>query len=221
MRTARTTGDKGLDREIDALWAAISQLQPAPTQSTSTPSPVASPGLSLSSEAPEDVAAAAAAGDGFLAADAGHVHKLGIVTTKGDLLVYGTAPDRLGVGTDGYVLAADAAQALGLVWAAIWAAARVNGSNLTLTASRSTGQAIVVDDSTGRTVTLPDPAVQKAPVWIRALTGDGHTLARYGSENIDGAGADLTMGASTAGQTREIVLVAISGNWYSLHKAVN
>ena len=40
------------------------------------------------------------------------------LTTKGDLLVYGSALSRLGVGTNGQVLTADSAQALGVKWAA-------------------------------------------------------------------------------------------------------
>lgn len=39
------------------------------------------------------------------------------LTTKGDLLVYGSALARLGVGTNGQVLTADSAQALGVKWA--------------------------------------------------------------------------------------------------------
>lgn len=39
------------------------------------------------------------------------------LTTKGDLYVYGSADARLPVGTDGQVLTADAAQALGVKWA--------------------------------------------------------------------------------------------------------
>lgn len=39
------------------------------------------------------------------------------LTTKGDLLVYTTDLDRLGVGTDGQVLTADAASAAGVKWA--------------------------------------------------------------------------------------------------------
>ena len=40
------------------------------------------------------------------------------LTTKGDLLGYDIAPDRVPVGTDGYVLTADSTQALGVKWAA-------------------------------------------------------------------------------------------------------
>jgi len=39
-------------------------------------------------------------------------------TTKGDLATYSTVPDRLPVGTNGYVLVADSTQSTGLKWAA-------------------------------------------------------------------------------------------------------
>jgi hypothetical protein len=42
---------------------------------------------------------------------------------KGDLLVIGASPSRLAVGTDGHVLTADSAQALGVKWAAAASAA--------------------------------------------------------------------------------------------------
>ena len=38
------------------------------------------------------------------------------VTTKGDLQTFSTVPARLGVGTDGYILTADSAEATGLKW---------------------------------------------------------------------------------------------------------
>ncbi len=43
--------------------------------------------------------------------------KLGILTTKGDVLGYGTTPARIPVGTNGQVLTADSAQANGVKWA--------------------------------------------------------------------------------------------------------
>lgn len=47
----------------------------------------------------------------------------GLVTTKGDLLVFGSALSRLGVGSDAQVLTADSAQSLGVKWAAASAGA--------------------------------------------------------------------------------------------------
>ena len=41
------------------------------------------------------------------------------LTTKGDIFIYSTGNDRLGVGADGSVLVADSAQAKGLRWAAV------------------------------------------------------------------------------------------------------
>lgn len=41
------------------------------------------------------------------------------LTTKGDLLGYSTAPVRVAVGTNGYVLTADSAEATGVKWAAL------------------------------------------------------------------------------------------------------
>lgn len=40
------------------------------------------------------------------------------LTTKGDIMVYGSGTTRLAVGTDGYVLAADSGEATGLKWVA-------------------------------------------------------------------------------------------------------
>lgn len=48
--------------------------------------------------------------------------KLGVNTTKGDLLGFDTVSNRIPVGTDGQVLTADSAQALGLKWATAAAA---------------------------------------------------------------------------------------------------
>lgn len=42
------------------------------------------------------------------------------LTTKGDLYTYSTVDDRLGVGADGYLLAADSTEATGLKWTTGW-----------------------------------------------------------------------------------------------------
>jgi len=41
------------------------------------------------------------------------------LTTKGDVLTYSTAPQRIAVGTDNYVLTADSSTATGLKWATV------------------------------------------------------------------------------------------------------
>jgi hypothetical protein len=45
--------------------------------------------------------------------------RLGITTTKGDLIVRSTKNDRLAVGVNGEVLTADSTQASGVKWAAV------------------------------------------------------------------------------------------------------
>ncbi|MCC7147139.1 MAG: hypothetical protein IT443_11895 [Phycisphaeraceae bacterium] len=45
--------------------------------------------------------------------------QLGILTTKGDLIGFSTVPLRVGIGTDGQVLTADAASSPGLKWATL------------------------------------------------------------------------------------------------------
>lgn len=65
---------------------------------------------------PVDVAASESDGTATSAARSDHQHKMGILTTKGDLLVYESAPARLGVGADGSILTADAASTPGFKW---------------------------------------------------------------------------------------------------------
>lgn len=51
------------------------------------------------------------------------------LTTKGDLLGYGTAPARLAVGSDTQVLTADSTQTLGIKWAAAAGGSLTSGNN--------------------------------------------------------------------------------------------
>lgn len=66
---------------------------------------------------PADVAATAAPGTSLVFSHRDHVHKLNILTTKGDILVYSSgAPARLAVGTNGQRLVADSTATPGLKW---------------------------------------------------------------------------------------------------------
>lgn len=73
---------------------------------------------------PADVGAAASEGSSTTPAREDHVHKIGVVTTKGDLLVFGTTPARLPVGANGEPLVADSSQTLGLRYISPWKGAR-------------------------------------------------------------------------------------------------
>jgi hypothetical protein len=53
-----------------------------------------------------------------IANDAVDKDKLGILSTKGDLITFTTEPVRIGVGTNGQALVADSTQAAGVKWAA-------------------------------------------------------------------------------------------------------
>mgnify|MGYP001600438416 FL=1 len=101
-----------------------------------------------------------------------------------------------------------------------WDFARLTAGNEALTANRVKYYVRVFDDAvTGRTLTLPAPASHREPIFVRALNAPagGHTLARNGAENIDGAAAGLTMG-TLATQVSEIGLVSDGSNWYSFYR---
>lgn len=68
---------------------------------------------------PADIAAAASPGTSLIASHRDHIHKLGIITTKGDLLTWTTLPARLAVGSNDQVLIADSAQSEGMKWGAL------------------------------------------------------------------------------------------------------
>jgi hypothetical protein len=81
-------------------------------------------------------------------------------TTKGDLVVHGTATTRLGVGTDGQVLTADSTQVLGVKWTAAPAEAAVGSDQQILfnKAGITGASPNLLFDYTNGTLTLTGPA---------------------------------------------------------------
>jgi len=93
---AGTTGDPGTE---SAGWMAADALAPI---STGVP--------------PNATGQVAAEGTGTALMRASATIKQGIVTTKGDILTFGTLPDREPVGGNGTVLTADSSKPRGLAW---------------------------------------------------------------------------------------------------------
>jgi len=123
------------------------------------------------------------------------------LTTKGDIAVYGTADDRLPVGTDGYYLVADSSQALGVKWA-------TGGTDTTLTTkgdlyTYDTANArlavgnddeILVADSS-QTTGLAWIALPKAGAYLssnQSLTQSTWTKIVFDTEEFDTASAFAT-----------------------------
>ena len=79
--------------------------------------------------------------------------KLGIITTKGDVLSYSTEPVRLAVGTNDQVLTADSVQATGVKWAAVSGGKSTTTEVTTWTTTFSTTSTSLVDITDG-TVTI-------------------------------------------------------------------
>jgi len=79
----------------------------------------------------------------------------GNLTTKGDLEVYSTSQTRLPVGTNGYVLTADSAEATGLKWAA--SSGGGGGSSLSWVTEWTSGTAqnVVISPNTQLYITTP------------------------------------------------------------------
>lgn len=99
-------------------WAAALHVHPIATASPSN----------ATGAAPSEGSASS-----FLRSDA--TIQQGVVTTKGDILIFGAAADRLAVGVNGEALTADSAQAKGLLWSHPHKGARIK----TLTDNVATG----------------------------------------------------------------------------------
>ena len=101
------------------------------------------------------------------------------VTAKGDLLGYSTAPEKVPIGTDGFVLMADSAQALGLKWAPAAGAGTVtsvavSSTDLSVTGSPITGAGTITLDINTAAVSLAKMANLATQTFIgRNTAGTG------------------------------------------------
>jgi hypothetical protein len=78
------------------------------------------------------------------------------------------------------------------------------------------GKYHLVDTSAARTLTLPDPATTKRPIWIKDKTGSASTnpitVARFGSEKIETVAASFSLNSDLGAWT----LVTDGTDWFIL-----
>jgi hypothetical protein len=109
------------------------------------------------------------------------------LTTKGDLFGYDTANARIPIGTNNQVLTADSAQALGLKWAAVPAAAK--SYSLLGTGTLSSGSTVTVSGISGINtlyiiVARASTNDTGADFSFRINADSGSNYARYGAEQL-------------------------------------
>lgn len=85
-------------------------------------------------------------------------------------------------------------------------------SNVTLVA----GKVHLVDTTAARTLTLPNPATTKAPIWIKDITGTASTnnitIARFASESIETVAASFVLDSDLGAWQ----IVTDNTNWFIL-----
>lgn len=168
-------------------------------------------------------------GDGYilLGSGTGPITALD-VTAKGSLIVGDgtTDPVALAAGTDDYVLTADSAQASGLKWAAVgggltWV------EETTTSRSASVNEAIITNNASLVTVTLPTTAAVGDQLRVVGLGAGGFKIGQNASEIIHFLGTDTTTGTggSLASTTRydavELVCVVANNEWVVISSVGN
>jgi hypothetical protein len=119
--------------------------------------------------------------------------KLGILTTKGDLITFSTEPIRLAAGTDGQLLVADSASAGGMKWADGLTAANI------IESETPTGSVNGINDTftLANTPVAGSVKLYKNGIRQRAGAGNDYTIAS----------GTITFLAGNLPQTGDILLV--------------
>jgi ABC-type uncharacterized transport system auxiliary subunit len=116
------------------------------------------------------------------------------LTTKGDLATYDTAPNRLGVGTDGQVLVANSSASTGLSWQYTYNAFNAQtGTSYTLVAADAAKKLVTVSNSSSITITVP-PSVFSAgqTIDIQSIGAGIATFAQGTGVTITSTGASAS-----------------------------
>lgn len=144
------------------------------------------------------------------------------LTTKGDLLTYSTTDNRIGIGTDGFVLTADSTQANGLKWAVVSAsAANYVVQTKTTTYTVLTTDDIILGDTSGGiwTLTIYTPVGNSGKqIRVKKTTADFNALTI-----TPAAGSIAENGTTTASTTintkdEDLILVSDNVNWHVLNR---
>lgn len=146
------------------------------------------------------------------------------LTTKGDILGFSTLNARVPIGADGFVLTADATQALGLKWAAVASGANTALSNLTPT---SINQSLI--PAVNNTINIGSPVKTFGDAFFSGSIADNNGISTLevinrnlnsavGDTLLNFSGPDLLASANFV-PTAEAVfdLGSFTENWKSLH----